>query len=40
LTDPCALKKQGMIECTSFEMLDVAIRQPASFAAIQDARSV
>ena len=31
LTDPYALKKQGMIEVTSFEMADIQIRHAASF---------
>ncbi len=40
ITDPYRLKKQGMIEITSFQMGDVAVRTPASFAAMQDARNV
>lgn len=31
LTDPYALKKQGMIEVTSFQMVDIALRRGASF---------
>jgi HK97 family phage major capsid protein len=38
VVDPYALKRQGMVEVTSFQMVDIGIRQPASFAAIQDAR--
>jgi HK97 family phage major capsid protein len=38
VVDPYALKKQGMIEVTSFQMVDVGVRQPANFAAIQDAK--
>ena len=40
VVDPYRLKKQGMIEVTSFQMVDVGVRQPAQFAAIQDARNV
>jgi HK97 family phage major capsid protein len=32
ITDPYRLKKQNMIEVTSFVMVDVAVRQPAAFA--------
>ena len=32
ITDPYALKKQGMIEVTSFQMADIQVRHPASFA--------
>jgi HK97 family phage major capsid protein/ATP-dependent Clp endopeptidase proteolytic subunit ClpP len=39
IVDPYRLKKQGMIEVTSFQMVDVLLRQPAQFAAIQDART-
>jgi hypothetical protein len=39
IVDPYRLKKQGMIEVTSFQMVDVLARQPAQFAAIQDART-
>jgi HK97 family phage major capsid protein len=38
--DPYALKKQAMIECTSTQMTDVVVRQPAAFAAVLDARNV
>lgn len=38
--DPFRLKKQGMIEVTSFQMVDVGVNQPAQIAAIQDARNV
>ena len=37
LVDPYTLKKQGMVEVTSFQMCDVGVRHPSSFAAIQDA---
>jgi hypothetical protein len=37
ITDPFRLKKQGMIEVTSFQMADVGIRIPAAFDAMQDA---
>ena len=40
IVDPYRLKKQGMIEVTSFQMVDVGVRQPAQFAAILDARNV
>jgi HK97 family phage major capsid protein len=40
VVDPYALKKQGMIEVTSFQMVDIGVRIPASFSAIQDARNV
>ena len=40
IVDPFRLKKQGMIEVTSFQMVDVGVRQPAQFAAIQDARNI
>jgi|SRR5215469_9985106 len=40
VVDPYALKKQGMIEVTSFQMVDIGVRIPAQFAAIQDARNV
>lgn len=40
VVDPYALKKQGMIEVTSFQMVDVGVRQPSQIAAIQDARNV
>lgn len=32
IVDPYSLKKQGLIEVTSFQMADVAIRHPGSFA--------
>lgn len=38
VVDPYALKKQGQVEVTSLQMIDVICRQPAQFAAIQDAR--
>jgi hypothetical protein len=37
ITDPFRLKKQGMIEVTSFQMADVGVRIPAAFDAMQDA---
>lgn len=40
ITDPYRLKKQGMIEVTSIQMGDVAIRYPEAFAACLDARNV
>jgi HK97 family phage major capsid protein len=39
VVDPYSLKKQGMIEVTSFQMVDVMLRQPAQMAAIQDAKT-
>jgi HK97 family phage major capsid protein len=40
ISDPYTRKKAGLIEITSFQLVDVGIRQPASFAAIQDATLV
>jgi len=40
ITDPYALKKQGLIEVTSIMMVDIMVRHPQSFAAILDARDV
>lgn len=40
LVDPYALKKQGMIEVTTFQMIGLAVRYAEAFAAIQDARNV
>jgi HK97 family phage major capsid protein len=40
VVDPFTMKRQGLIEATSFQMVDVLVRQPAQFAAIQDARLV
>lgn len=37
IADPYTLKKQGLIELTSFMMADVAIRRAESFAAMKDA---
>lgn len=37
LVDPLRLKKQGMIEVTSFTVADWITRRPASFAAVKDA---
>ncbi len=37
IVDPYRLKKQGMIELTSYVSLDIAVRHGASFAAIVDA---
>jgi len=35
--DPYRLKKQGMIEVTTFDTCDVNVRHPESFSAIVDA---
>jgi HK97 family phage major capsid protein len=40
IVDPYTAKKRGMIEVTSFQMVDIGVRHPESFAAIQDARNV
>jgi HK97 family phage major capsid protein len=40
LVDPFTLKKQGMIEITSYQMCDIAVVRPPAFAACLDARSV
>jgi HK97 family phage major capsid protein len=40
ITDPFRLKKQGMIEVTSFQMGDVACRYPEAFAADLDYRNI
>lgn len=40
VVDPYTLKKQGMIEVTSFQMVDVMLRQPAQMAACKDASLV
>jgi len=37
IADPFTLKKQGLIELTSFMMADVAVRRAQSFAAMKDA---
>jgi HK97 family phage major capsid protein len=37
LVDQFRLKKQGMLEVTSFQMCDVLVRQPSAFAAVTDA---
>jgi HK97 family phage major capsid protein len=37
IVDPYRLKKQGMIELTSFGMFGVAVKYPAAFAAMKDA---
>jgi HK97 family phage major capsid protein len=39
LTDPYRLKKQGMIEVTSFQMIDIAPRYASAFSVIKDAIS-
>lgn len=39
ITDPYALKKQGMIEVTSFQMIDIMCRYPEAFAVTKDALS-
>ena len=38
--DPYTPKKQNMIEVTTFQNVDILVRQTACFAAIQDARNV
>ena len=38
ITDPFAKKKQGLIEVTSFQMVDVAWRHDAAFSVILDAK--
>jgi HK97 family phage major capsid protein len=40
VVDPFSKKRQGLVEITSFQLVDVGLRQPASFAAIQDATLV
>ena len=40
ISDPYSLKKQGLIEVTSFQLVDVMLRHPEQFAAILDARNV
>lgn len=39
LVDPFRLKKQGMIEVTSFQMIDIMVRYAAAFSLIKDAIS-
>lgn len=39
VVDPFRLKKQGMIEITSFQMLGLAVRYAEAFAAILDAKT-
>jgi HK97 family phage major capsid protein len=39
ITDPYRLKKQGMIEVTSFQMADIMLRYPEAFAVTKDALS-
>jgi HK97 family phage major capsid protein len=39
ITDPYRLKKQGMIELTSFQMADIMLRYPEAFAVTKDALS-
>jgi hypothetical protein len=36
IVDPYRLKKQGVIEITSFVMIDIGVRYPVSFAAAVD----
>ncbi|MBZ5718943.1 MAG: hypothetical protein LAO03_01035 [Acidobacteriia bacterium] len=38
LVDPYSLKKQGLVECRSFQMVDIGLTQPAQLAAIQEAK--
>ncbi len=40
LVDELTLKKQGIIELTSYMLVDLAIRHPQSFAAIKDMDTV
>jgi HK97 family phage major capsid protein len=40
VVDPYSLKKQGMIEVTSYQTVDVIIVRPSAFSACQDARNV
>jgi len=40
VVDPYTPKKQNMIEVTTFQNVDILVRQTACFAAIQDARNV
>jgi HK97 family phage major capsid protein len=40
ITDPYRLKKQGMIEVTSFQMVDVILRYAEAIAAMKDARNI
>ncbi len=40
VVDPFSLKRQGMIEVTSFQLVDILVRQPAEFAACMDFRNV
>lgn len=40
VVDPYRLKKQGMIELTSYHMADIAFRYPQAFSKIVDARNV
>ena len=40
IVDPFRLKKQGMIEVTSFLLCDTLLQQPPSFAVIRDARNI
>lgn len=39
ITDPYAQKKKGLIEVTSFQMVDLAIRYDAAFSIILDAKT-
>ncbi|HET7212652.1 MAG TPA: phage major capsid protein [Terriglobia bacterium] len=38
LTDPFTFKKQNLVECTSYQLVDVAVRRPAALAAILDGK--
>lgn len=40
VVDPYSLKKVGMIEVTSFQLVDIMLRQPAEFTACLDFRNV
>lgn len=39
ITDPYSKKKQGLIEVTSFQMIDIGIRYDAAFSLILDAKT-
>jgi HK97 family phage major capsid protein len=40
LVDPFRLRRQGMLEVTSYQLADVLISSPSAFSAAQDARNV
>jgi HK97 family phage major capsid protein len=37
VVDPFRLKKQGMVELTSYQLIDIAVRHPQAFAVCKDA---